>query len=122
MKKKYSHHAIKEEGVSQVTPIHPITKEWIDMVIATTIGPNIALYSMVDPEGPQRMEQFKAAITTFIAEAYATLVKEPDFDAEGFVTTAQSVVLTNFGAFTRARFARLLRDGMPSKPVIIKPH
>jgi hypothetical protein len=120
MKKKYSHHAVKEEGVSQVTPT--ITNDWLEMVIAATIGPNLALYSMSDPEGPQRMEQFKVAIKNFIIEAYITVVKEDDFDVESFVATAQSVILIHFGKFVRGRFSHLLMNGMPSKPVIIKPH
>lgn len=112
MKKIYS-----ADGSTNLRAINP---DWTEMVIASSIGPNLALYSLTDPEGEHRAEQLKEAIRETIRTAYSKLSIEPDFDVYEFTKTAQSVCLQAYSDFTTKRAAHLLANGMPTASRIIK--
>ena len=102
--------------------VNTLPKLWIDTMVASTIGPNMSLYSLSDPEGEKRIEIVHQMIHDTLTKAWESLHNRADFSHENFVHTSQSAILNIWSDFITARMEWCLINGMPEATKIIKPN
>lgn len=101
-------------------PAPKATKKWIDLVIATTVGPNLALFAMMDPDGHNLKAQFEGIVHDIIMTGFRAMSKTGPIDTKAFTLTAQRIVLERYNQFISQRLQHLLIHEATQSILIVK--